>query len=85
MSEVSKPIDVICVCSADGRIRPLRLQVEAENGELLRFDIEQILSTKEIPYVGAESQIFLCRARSQDHSRTFQLKYFFRDHSWKLL
>ncbi len=84
MAECNKPVDVISVISADGCIRPLRLRLEDENQTLLRIDIEEIISTKEVPYVGVEAQIFLCRGRTEGRSSTFRLKYSFRSHCWLL-
>ena len=34
------PVDVISVCSASGELRPLRLQLEDEEHQLLRINIE---------------------------------------------
>ncbi len=76
-----RAVDVISVISADGKIRPLRLRME-EDGQMLRMDIEEVLSVKEIPYVGIESQIFLCRGRTEGYARTVQLRYSFRGHCW---
>ncbi len=84
MEDCNKPVDVISVISADGRIRPLRLRLEDENRALIRIDIDEILGTKEVPYVGVEAQIFLCRGHMEERIRTFQLKYSFRSHCWQL-
>ena len=46
------PVDVISMCSANGDILPLRLRMEDEDHQLLRIDIEEIISSKEIQYVG---------------------------------
>ena len=35
------PVDVICVCSADGDIRPLRFRMENEAHQLIRVDIDE--------------------------------------------
>lgn len=80
----SRPVDVISVCSADGEIRPLRLQVADEERQMLRVNIEQILSTEEISHVGAEAKIFLCRATVWERKWTFQLKYSIRSHCWSM-
>ena len=48
------PVDVISVCSASGELRPLRLQLEDEEHQLLRIDIDEVVSVKEVPYVGVE-------------------------------
>ena len=79
------PVDVISVCSADGEIRPLRLRLEDEAHQLLRVDIGEIVSMKQIQYVGIEAQIFLCRATVRGKPWMFELKYTIRTHSWCLL
>ncbi len=85
MEQTACPVDVISVCSAEGEIRPLRVQMVDEERQLLRVNIEQILGTEEIEYVGAEAKLFLCRATVWDRKWTFQLKYSIRSHSWSLM
>lgn len=82
MEQKIYPVDVICVCSADGEIRPLRLRMEDEDYRLLRIDIDEIISVKQIQYVGIEAQIFLCRATVEGQRWLFELKYTIRTHSW---
>ena len=79
------PVDVISVCNADGEIRPLRLQLS--NGDLQKFriDIEEVISVKDIPYVGAEAHVFVCRAKAAGLSMTIELKYTFSSHTWCLM
>lgn len=79
------PVDVISVCSACGEIRPLRLRLEDEEHQLLRIDIEEVVSVKEVPYVGAEATVFLCRATVWEKKWLFELKYTIRTHTWSLL
>lgn len=79
------PVDVISMCSANGDIRPLRLRMEDEDHQLLRIDIDEIVSCKRIQYVGIEAQIFLCRALVRGKSTLFELRYTIRSHSWCLL
>ena len=79
-----RPVDVISVCSADGQIRPLRLRVETEDHQLLRVDIDEVVSSKSIQYVGIEAQIFLCKAKVKGREWLFELKYTIRTHSWCL-
>ena len=76
------PIDVICVCSADGSIRPLRLQMEDGAHQLLRIDIDEIVGQKYIQYVGIEATIYLCRAMVMGSPWLFELKYTVRTHNW---
>lgn len=78
----NQPIDVISMCSASGDIRPLRLRVEDEEHQLMRIDIDEIVSMKPIQYVGIEAQIFLCRATVRGTQWLFELKYTIRTHTW---
>lgn len=79
------PVDVICVCSASGEIRPLRLRVEDEKHQMLRIDIEEVIGVKKVPYVGAEAALFLCRVTVGAETRLLELKYVIRTHTWCLL
>lgn len=85
MEQKMCPVDVISVCSASGEFRPLRLRMEDEEHQLLRVDIEEIISIKEVQYVGIEATIFLCRATVRDKKWLFELKYTIRTHTWCLM
>lgn len=81
----NSPVDVISVCSADGTIKPLRLRMEDEEHQLLRIDIEEVISSKEIQYVGIEAHVFLCRATVRGKESVFELKYTIRSHNWCIM
>ena len=85
MGEKIYPVDVISMCSANGDILPLRLRMEDEEHQLLRIDIEEVISSKEIQYVGIEAHVFLCRATVREKQWLFELRYTIRTHSWCLL
>ena len=85
MDRTMYPVDVLSVCSADGQIRPLRLRLEGDSLEPVRIDIEDVLKITEIPHVGVEAHVFLCRAKPHGREMLFELKYTFRTHSWCLL
>ena len=78
----NSPVDVIAVCSTDGSIKPLRFRIEDEEHQLLRIDIEEVISSKEIQYVGIEAHVFLCRAQVRGKESVFELKYTIRSHNW---
>ena len=78
------PVDVISMCSADGRIRPLRLRLEDDTHQLIRVDIDEVISVKQVQYVGIEAYIFLCRATVEQKRWLFELKYTIRTHVWCL-
>jgi hypothetical protein len=48
-------------------------------------DIEEIVSEKQVQYVGIEAQIFLCRATVEGRKWLFELKYTIRTHTWCLM
>ena len=85
MEQKIYPVDVLSVCSAAGDIRPLRLRLEDEQHQLLRIDIDEIISMKPVQFVGIEAQIFLCRAMVEGKQWLFELKYTIRTHTWCFL
>ena len=78
-------MDVIAMCSAAGNIRPLRLRMEDDHHQLLRIDIDEVISVKTIQYVGIEAHVFLCRATVGQREWVFELRYTIRTHSWCFL
>ena len=48
-------------------------------------DVDEIVSSKKIQYVGIEAQIFLCRATVHGKYALFELRYTIRTHSWCLM
>ena len=84
MGDSIYPVDVISMCSANGDILPLRLRMEDETHQLLRIDIEEVVSSKKIQYVGIEACVFLCRATVRGKQWLFELKYTIRSHCWCL-
>lgn len=85
MEEKICPIDVISVCSADGQIRPLRFRIENEAHQLRRVDIDEVISVKEVQYVGIEAFVYLCRATAEADRWLVELKYTVRTHTWCLM
>ena len=85
MTEKVYPVDMISMCSANGEIRPLRFRLEDENHQLLRVDIDEVISCRMVQYVGIEAQIFLCRATVEESQWLFELKYTIRSHSWQFI
>ena len=84
MGEGIQPVDVIAMYSANGDILPLRLRMEDEDHQLLKIDIEEVVSSKRIQYVGIEADVFLCRAKVKGKQWLFELKYTIRSHCWCL-
>ncbi len=85
MERQPNPVDVICLCSACGEIRPLRLRIEDPEQRLRRLDICEVVSVRKASYVGAESMVFLCRAAEEGAVCLVELRYILRNHSWQLI
>ena len=85
MERVVSPVAVISVCSPEGEITPLRLQIVDGEGQNLRIDIEKVIGVRQIPYVNVEANVYTCRARAEGRTMTIELKYTFRSHVWCLL
>ena len=84
MEQKNRPVDEIAMCSASGEIRPLRLRMEDEDHQLMRIDIEEIINTRKVEYVGIEATVFLCCATVRQRKWIFELKYTIRTHTWCL-
>lgn len=85
MDRAPQKVDVICVCNADGQIRPLRLRLEEDGLGWIRVDIDQILHIDQDHRFGSESITFLCGGQVNDRRRLFCIKYAVRSHVWSLL
>ena len=85
MDRMSKPIEVISLHHTDGSMYPIRFRVEDEEHQLIRVNIDRILGTREIGYVGSEAYIFVCLAVMNDRESVFEIRYTVRSHSWDLL
>ncbi len=79
------PVEILTVCGTDGRMQPLRFRLEDENHQLHTVSVRQVLSVKEVQYVGIEAMVYLCRAEFEGRERLFELRYTVRTHRWVLL
>ena len=85
MDSTIRPVDVISVCNANGQIRPLRFRMEDDSHQLMRIDIDEVISCRHIQYVGIEALVFLCSAFVHGKQWLFELKYTIRSHCWCLI
>lgn len=81
MAQNQYPVDVIALSSASGELRPLRLRLKGDQ----RVEIEAVVKTTDITYVGVESTIFLCRGICAGQRILLELRYYLRTHTWWLL
>lgn len=77
-------LEMISVCACDGALRPLRFRFADETGQLQVANIAEIVSCVEIPYVGAEALIYVCRTYDGAREHLLEIKYSVRTHKWAL-
>lgn len=79
---VNIPVQMIACTDTNGKITPMRFRFEDRNGEIVTITIDKILSTdQEHSSLGAN---FICSARMYGAQKTFQLRYSYYAHEWRL-
>ncbi len=81
----SQKIEVIAAWDTSGQLRPLRFRFEGEDHVLHRVSVDQVISVRQVAFVGVEAFIFLCKAQEEERERIFELRYNIRSHDWQLL
>lgn len=84
MSCQNQQIEMISVCGSDGSLKPLRFRFEDEEHRLQVVQITEVISCKEICYVGIEAFVYVCRAEFGGREHLFEVKYTVRTHKWVL-
>ena len=77
-------VDMICVCGIDGAVRPLRFRFEDELQQMQVVDVTEVVSCVEIPYVGVEAFVYVCRTYDGAREHLIEIKYTVRTHKWVL-
>ena len=77
-------VDMISVCSADGRLLPLRFRFEDRDQCVQRVQVLEVLTCREIKYVTVEAYEYVCRTRTGDREELMQVRYAVRTHRWSL-
>ena len=83
MEQLLRPVDVIALWDVDGKIRPLRLQVQSDSGPQ-RMEVLQILQEKQETRYGWEGTQFLCIVRVGHIQSLVTLFYSQRHRCWSL-
>ena len=84
MEEKNCPVEMISVCGTEGRILPVRFRFETAERSVRTVQISEVISSKEICYVGIEAIIYICKAKMEEKERLLELKYTVRTHRWVL-
>lgn len=76
------PVQMISCTDTTGKITPMKFRFCDRNGEIITITIDKILSTdQEQGSLGAN---FVCAATLYGMQRTFQLRYSFLTHKWRM-
>lgn len=78
------PVEMISVCDAEGQLRPLRFRFEDAAHRLHTVRVSEVVTSKEINYVGLQSYLYVCRALSQGREIVLELRYLVKAHRWVL-
>lgn len=78
------PIEMICVCGADGAMEPLRFRMENEEKCLQTVSVSQVLCSQSIQYAGVDAVQYLCKAVCDEKEHMFELRYTLKTHTWTL-
>lgn len=84
MEQKNRPVEMISICSTEGRILPVRFRFEAEDRSIRTVQISEVVSSKEISYVGVEAILYVCKVKMEELERLLELKYTVRTHRWVL-
>lgn len=78
------PIQTLCVISTLGKLRPLWFRYEDAEHRIMKVDILNILSTKEVQLAGNKSLVFTCEASMDNNMAIVELQYMINTHKWIL-
>ncbi len=79
---VDIPVQMISCFDTNGKITPMRFRFRDRNGEIITISIEKVLSSdQEHSSLGAN---FVCSAVLYGSQRTFQLRYNYYAHEWRM-
>lgn len=77
-------VEMISVCSYDGKLSPLRFRFEDADQYLQTVSVTKILDRREMTYVNVEYFLFICKGVMQERERLFELRYAVTSHKWEL-
>lgn len=75
-------VQMISCTDTDGKITPMRFRFRDRSGELVRIDIDRVLSTDQKR--GSLGANFICTASLYGTQRTFRLRYNYYAHEWRM-
>ncbi|MCX7773365.1 MAG: hypothetical protein N2376_09670 [Clostridia bacterium] len=84
MKVLMKSVDMICLSSSDGNIKPLKFRFQEGNQESRIIKIDRILDKKEEKLAGNRMLIFTVQSVLDGVERVFEMKYETQTFKWYL-
>ncbi len=77
-------VEMISVCSADGKLTPIRFRMEGEDQELQVVPILRVMSCNPVHYAGIDAIQYLCKGKVREQEKLFELRYTLKTHCWSI-
>lgn len=84
MKVLMKSVDMICLSSSEGEIRPLKFRLRESSGESRIVKIDRIISRKEEKIAGNRMLVFTVQSVIDDTERIYEMKYEIQTFRWYL-
>lgn len=78
------PVEMICACSAEGKIVPLRFRYSEKNSERKIIKIDKILVTKETKQAGIRCIEYTVESMDRDIVKEYWLRYEVESFIWEV-
>ena len=84
MKLVNRPIDVLTLNEADGKIRPYRFRIKSEKDENKVVKVDRVIVTNTIKKNGTHFKNFRCESHCDDKIVIYELMYEYLTCKWVL-
>ncbi|SHJ59671.1 hypothetical protein SAMN05444373_10844 [Thermoclostridium caenicola] len=84
MKVLMKSVDMICLSSREGEIRPLKFRIQESNGEFRIVKIDRVISKKEEKTAGNRMLVFTVQSVMDGVERIYEMKYEIQTTRWYL-
>lgn len=84
MKVLMKSVDMICLSSSEGEIRPLKFRIQESSGESRIVKIDRIISKKEEKLAGNRMLVFTVQSVMDGTERIYEMKYEIQTSRWYL-
>lgn len=77
-------IDVICLIDKVGKLTPLKIRIENDDGSIITTKINEVVYTKENHFAGFTTFDYGCKVTIDEGEQLIQLRYYVSEHTWKI-